>query len=343
MVQVFDWGRIEEFLDEYTDIRDSYEGGPSVAAVGRIESKIDDLSGVIEQSGPSRSDDNNDGFHAEIDEARNFLDKHDYQMAKLLLQRIRVRSWDKLNARHKFRVLTNLAVVELSADNPKEAATLCFEAKKYQPTDEIARTNEASGYLILGQRERAFELADELREEFPSSAGVLGAFIHSAPDSTALKLLVKSVPQDLLDKEEVAVALTHRALDSDELQAAEEFIRPATNAECRSFMPWLLLGEIILQSEISRSYERYGTEVSFCAPGRLLEAEDALGRAFDRATRERSTSATLEALLNRSRTRFLLNKNAEARQDLEEARRVAPENPRVIETYGESLRIEGGS
>ena len=41
IVEVFDWGRIEELLDEYTDVRDGYEGGLSVAAAGRIESKLD--------------------------------------------------------------------------------------------------------------------------------------------------------------------------------------------------------------------------------------------------------------------------------------------------------------
>ena len=191
-----------------------------------------------------------------------------------------MRSWDKLSARHKFRVLTNLAVVELSADNPKEAAELWLEAKKHQPTDEMACTNEASGYLILGQRERAFELANKLREEFPRSARVLGAFIQSAPDSTALKSLEESVPQDLFDKDEVAVALTYRALDSDEPQKAEESIRAATDAKSRAAMPWLLLGQIILRSEISRSYQKHGAEAFVCDQDRLREAEDAFGQAL---------------------------------------------------------------
>ena len=344
VVQVFDWGRIEELLDEYTAIRDWYEGGLSAVAAGRIESKIDELCGVVEQStGPNLSDASYDGIHAEIDEARKFLDEHDYQMAKLLLQRIKVRNWDKLNARHKFRVLTNLAAVESLTDNPKDAAELCLEAKKHQPTDETARTNEASGYLTLGQRERAFELANKLREEYPRSARVLGTFVDSAPDTTGLKSLEESVPQELFTKDVVAVALTHRALDCGELHKAEEFIRAATDAKSRASMPWLLLGQIILRSEISQSYQKHGAAAFVCEPDRLREAEDAFGQALLQAKEERYTSATLEALLNRSRTRFLLNKNAEAREDLEEARRVAPDNSRVIETYGESLRIGGNA
>ena len=130
IVEIFDWGHIEDLLDEYTDIRNWYENGPSAAAFGRIESKIDKLSEVAKQlSVPDRGDDSPDKFHAEIDEARDCLKKHEYQMAKRLLQRIKDRSWDQLNARHKFRVLTNLTAVEASADSLKGAAALYLEAK----------------------------------------------------------------------------------------------------------------------------------------------------------------------------------------------------------------------
>ena len=342
IVEMFDWGCIEELLDEYPDIRDWYAGGPSTADVGRIEAKIETLLRVTEQSsGLGHSDDSQDGFHAEIDEARDHLDKHGYQITKLLLQRIKVRSWDKLNSRHKFRVLTNLASVELLADNPKGSAELYLKSKRYQPADEIARTNEALGYRMLGQHERAFELAGKLREEFPRSGRVLGILIQSAPDSMALESLEGSVPQDLLHKDDVAVALTLRALDSSEFQKAEGFIRAATGANSRASIPWLLLGQIILQTEISRSYQRYGTEASFCDQDRLREAEDALGQALILANEEHYTSAKVEALLNRVQTRFVLNKDLEAREDLEEARHVAPENTKVIEMYGQSLRFEG--
>ena len=342
IVDVFDWRRIEELLDEYTDVRDRYEGYPSSPAVGRIESKIETLLQRTEQnSGLERADERLDGFHADIDEARNCIDKHDYQIAKLLLQRIKSRSWDKLNARHKFRVLTNLASLEVSADNLKGAAALYLEAKTHQPDDEVARTNEAMGYWMLGQHERAFELARQLREDFPRSVRILGIFIQSAPDSMARELLEGSVPQDLFHEDEVAIALAQRAEESGDFQKAEEFIRTATNAKTHASMPWLLLGEIIFQAEVSRSYQSHGTEALFCDEDRLREAEDALGRALTRAKEERSTSVTVEALLNRSQTRFVLKKEREAREDLEEARRIAPEHPRVIEKYGQSLGIEG--
>ena len=314
----------------------------SVAVGGRIESKVDQLLEEVKQlSAPDRGDDSQDKFHADIDEAREYLEEHDYQRAKRLLQRTKDQSWDKLNERHKFRVLTNLASVEASFGNLKGAAELYLEAKTHQPADEMARTNEALGYLMLGQRERAFELAGELREELPRSERALGIFIRSAPDSMALESLEESVPQGLLEKDEVAAALTERALDSSEIQKAERFVRAATAAKSRVSDIWLLLGNIIFQSETSKSFERYGTEALFCDTARLREAEDAFGEALRLAKEERSTSGIVGALLNRRQTRIALQKEAEAREDVEEARPLAPQDPRVIEAYATSLRLEG--
>ena len=342
IVEVFGWSRIEGLLDEYPDVREWYEGGASAAAFGGIESKIDKPSEVAPQlSAPDHGDDAQDGFHTEIDEAREYLKKHDYLMAKLLLQRIKVRNWDKLNPRHKFRVFTHLASVEMSLDNFKGAAELCLEAKTYQPDDETARTNEVLGYFILGQRERAFELAGKLKEEFPRSERVLGIFIRSAPDSTALESLEETVPQELLEKDEVAAALTERALDSGEIEKAERFVRTATIAASHASNIWVLLGIVIFQSETLKSRERYGTEALFCDTARLREAENAFSEALRLAKEERSTSGTVGALLNRRQTRIALQKEDEAREDVEEARQLVPQDPRVIEAYGTSLRLEG--
>ena len=336
-VEVYDWPRIEEFLEEHTDICDWYENGAPLGVSKRIESKVDEL---LERSAPGRGNHNEDGFHAEIDEARDFLKKHDYQMAKLLLQRIKVRSWDKLAPRHKFRVLTNLAAAEASIGNLKDTANLYIEAKKHQPTDETAQTNEALGYLLLEQRNRAFELSQELRKEFPRSERVLLIFIQSAPDSVTLEQLKDSIPEDLLEKDEVAVPLTRRALNCGDLRKAEEFIKAAVDAESRASETWLRLGQIVLQMEISKNVEQYGVKDLFCNEKRLMEAEEALGKAIAFAKENHSVSGEVEALLTRQGVRRVLGKNAEAREDLEEARRIAPQNTLVIEAYSGSLHIE---
>ena len=341
-VEVFDWRRIEELLEEYTEILDWYEGGASGEAIRRIQSQISNLSRTISPiSQPTTSNQSADGIHAEIDEAQGFLDRHEYQIAKLLIKRIQVRKWDQLSRRTKFRVLTTLAVIEQSANHPRRAAQLCLEAKDYQPNDEVARINEALSYLTLGDPQQAYELSYELRKEFPNSPRVLEAFIGSAPDSTSMTSLEKSVPKSLLHKETVVTALIYRAFDSDDLQTAERFARDAIDRGMDTSRLWLLLGKIILQSEILQNHQRHGNDASACNQSRLQEAETAFDRSLSKATDDRSDYETIETLLSRCQTRLLLNKKAEAGEDIEEARRLAPDNPRVIETHAELLTLEG--
>ena len=104
-----------------------------------------------------------------------------------------------------------------------------------------------------------------------------------------------------------------------------------------------MLGNIIFQSETSKSYERYGTESLFCDTARLSDAEEAFGEALRLAKEKHSTSEIVAALLNRRLTRIALRKEVEAREDIEEARLIAPRDPLVIEAYGTSLRLEGRS
>lgn len=343
-VQVFGWNRIEELLDEYPEIRDWYEGGPESAVTRKIEIKLDNLSEMIGQTSDSTQGvDNQDRFHSEIDVAKNHIENKEYQIAKLLLQQIRVRSWDLLNNRQKFRVLTNLAVVELSNENPKGAAELYFQAKSQQPTDELARTNEAIGYLILGQREKSFELLSVLIVDFPRSVHVLTAFVQSAPEPMSLSSLEEKLPSDLLDQEKVAKAMTLRAMNSDDWQNAERYARAATDGENPSFGSWILLGQIIVQSEYNTGHQRFGTEDSIYNPDRLREAEHALNQALGLAVINNSNAERAEALLFRGQARFFLNRKDEAFVDLEEALGFAPYNPRVIEAYVDLLTIEGKS
>ena len=343
-VKIFGWKRIEKLLDDYPDVRNWYENeGPS-SSEPRIESKLDELKEIVLRALPdqSQNDHNQDKFHLEIDEAKNCLEKHDYQLANLLLLRIKSRNWDQLNDRHKFRVLTNLAFVEMSSDKPKEAARLYLEAKDYQPNDKIARANEAFAYLLLEQQEKAFELAGKLREKFPRSGFVLGIFIQSAPGSTKLAALEKMATGNLLveDYDYVEHALAERALNYGEIQKAEDFVRSAITKNSSTPRLWLLLGAILLESERQKITTDPELETSLCDPERLSEAEGALSKAVELAKKRHLTSEIAAALLRRSQVKKLLKKNAEARKDLDEARQTAPQNPSVIEAYAISLGSE---
>lgn len=74
-------------------------------------------------------------------------------------QRLQARQWGHLSAWQKSRVLALLGKHRLGEGKWEEAGTILVQAKAHQPDDENARTNEAVGYEVLLDRERAFALA----------------------------------------------------------------------------------------------------------------------------------------------------------------------------------------
>jgi hypothetical protein len=65
------------------------------------------------------------------------------------------------------------ASVAIGENEWKKAAEFYLEAKPYQPDDEVARANEALAYQFLGQRERAFSIAYDLKDIYPHPRGFL--------------------------------------------------------------------------------------------------------------------------------------------------------------------------
>ena len=141
-VQLMTWNRIEELLDQYPAVRDGYEGGLSARSVAQIGMQLNNIEVRLETR---PAEEREDQFHQEIDEAQDRIDSRDYQLAKLLLQRMRTRRWSQLTERHRFRLLTCLAVVAMGQDDWKRSAELFLEAKICQPDDEKARGERGAG------------------------------------------------------------------------------------------------------------------------------------------------------------------------------------------------------
>jgi tetratricopeptide (TPR) repeat protein len=337
-VQLMAWNRIEELLDQYTDIRDQYEGGLSASVAARIENK---LGNIEVQFAARTANETEDQIHGEIDEARNYLNTGDFQLAKLLLQKIRSRHVGQLSSRHIFRILTNLAAVAIGEDDWKKAGEFYIEAKTLQPNDEMAQVNEALAYQILDESQRAYELALQLKELYPSSDRLFGIIVRNSPKSMSFAEVAAMVPSHLALKGEAAISLGQRAADNRDLETAEKFFRAATMSHPNWSIPWLLLGSVILDAETTRSWKLYGFDQINCDSRRLIEAETSLATALSCARNEQSKRRVLEALLYLSRAKSILRKSEESRQDLEEAYRLAPTDPDVVTFYAQSLGIVG--
>src|SRR5208282_1850935 len=100
-VEVKTWDDIEILLDEYTDVRELIYGTPGAAGTPQSMGGRSGATAVEPVLGSSGSESND----ALIEEACAQLLNRNFQLARLLFQRLRRQKWDILAPRQKFRVL----------------------------------------------------------------------------------------------------------------------------------------------------------------------------------------------------------------------------------------------
>src|SRR5262249_27356638 len=127
-----------------------------------------------------------DRFEAEFAEARLQLEKHEHQLARLLLQRLRNQQWDRLTPRQRYRLLVNFAASLMGEERHAEAADYLLEAKAQLPEDGEALAHEALALEIKGKRREAFELATTVSARFPTVRRAAAVLIRTAPPTAAL-------------------------------------------------------------------------------------------------------------------------------------------------------------
>ena len=175
-VELLNWERIQRLLDEFPEVRDDFYGGASAQQLTNLDDRLTDIHVAVKSIA---TDAGANIYDATLQEAKTELERHEYQLAKLLLQRLRRKDWDQLNPRQRFRLVTNLGFTALQEGDVYKAAAYFFEAKTYQPEDEKALVNEILGNYVVGELQKTFELATALRPRFPNSTLLTALWIHS--------------------------------------------------------------------------------------------------------------------------------------------------------------------
>jgi tetratricopeptide (TPR) repeat protein len=338
-VALITWDDINDFLNENSDVADEFYGGIGAQAATRMENKLDETLETVRtfsqapanQGPPTAYDD-------QIDEARRYLNDHEYTLARFLLQRLRERHWDQLSQRQKFRLLSNLAATRLEEGATEVAARLFLEAKDLQPEDQIARENELLAHELLGDHEGALRLSLELRQRFPNSARAWSVWLQESRDDPAD--LEKQIPPPLSKEPEVCLAMARCFAMQQRHADAERFARTATERlPSRSYPLWLL-GQTILASTTTGGIDkRVGPESNEAE--RLKEARAHFDKAAEMAQEEKRLDIRALALLGASFVEEMLGRKREADKYVESAFACCPDDPPVLVSYSTLLRSRG--
>ncbi|HYL57763.1 MAG TPA: hypothetical protein VEU51_02750 [Candidatus Acidoferrales bacterium] len=335
-IEVLTWEDIEELLDEYPQILTEFGTAAKRQALTRADAVVH-LEARCEPAaaGPS------DALGEEISAAAAFLESRQPQLARLALLRLREQKWNTLSNAHKFRVLSYLGAAWLKEGEPRKAAMLFIAAKSLQPDDENACTNEALAHELLGERDRAFALADKLRMQFPSSGRAVALWLNNAPRTLDAKELEENVAPELGSDPEVAVVMARRALLDGHFERAERYARMASAALPNNSVPWLVLGQAILLAEL----EAGGAGATEAPPqndeSRVREAEGCFTQALTLAPAEGSAASEVQALIGRAQARIALRDTDGAGKDIEQAHGLEREDANGLCEYGIVLRSRG--
>ena len=162
---------------------------------------------------------------AEIDYARDLLDKIKPKEALNFLEKLESRIWSGADSVRKFRILTNKAVALSLLGKSEEAGRLFIEAYQYNQDDEKAICNRAIGHLLLDQLDDATVFVTEALKKNPSSIRAHGILISCSSVGESFDEIVKKVPKNLRKKGDVAYALAQEARKRGDGKNAEYWLR----------------------------------------------------------------------------------------------------------------------
>lgn len=323
-VHVYAWDDLKEVLKLNPRLaRDLYGVGETAPRI-TAETVVVATAGAVVDLGPAPRTD----FHRQIDEAFEFVGEGNPEVTVKLLDQLRRSHWDKLSDRERYRVLANIGNAWLVRNDKERAAKAYLEAATYQSSDENARAFEALAHLLLGDRERAFELADVLCKERPTLSRAQMIRIKCSPSDSSVDELLEGVPAAVRGEPEIVLALHDRALAEGRPEEAERIVRDYAKAD-RGWAPLTLaLGGTILQRELEAMHLGLDGPILSNAD-RLREAADLITEGLGQIPEGDPDKQRLGAHLNRGTCFQLLGEIDRARADFREAQRVAPHEERV--------------
>jgi hypothetical protein len=150
-VEVLTWDQIENLLDQHPEVRDPIYFPLAHQQATQIQSQLAAL--MLRVEAPSGGAE--EGIDVELDAIKAEVEAHKLELAKQRTDQLQDRRWDKLSERQRWRLLTLRGNIHLRRGELEQAGTLFIQARKHQPDEEKAQVNEAIGYELCGDPDKA--------------------------------------------------------------------------------------------------------------------------------------------------------------------------------------------
>lgn len=325
-VELFNGKKISELMQLYPEISRQFSAeqltiGPAVVMPDPVR-----LPAKPEPVAPAPAESEIDGL---IDEARDAVNNNSYQIALLLLNRIEQQKGSVLTDYQKFRIISNRAFAVLGQGDPNQASKYLLEALALQPDDEKARINEVLAYYIVSDPKTAFEKAEKLRPEYPTSTRLASYWILASPVEMPTKDCEDSLSAEMLSDVSVRVALANKALMLHEQRKAEEHATFAASLAPSDPQVQLVLTKIYIEELADIEAGRITALGKTRAE--LLEHAELHGyEAIGLAEASKDLRTELESRVQLSTVLLIQGKKELAAKQSEEAYQANPDNVQAL-------------
>jgi tetratricopeptide (TPR) repeat protein len=293
-VFLWTWADVETWLSEMDDMAQERvlrgDTGRSGPAISRL------MAAVMAEHFDRPQYASASVLDTELECIQHVIERHEFEVAETKLRELETRAADKLQPHHRYQLKALRSRIFSSRWQWAQAGRELLNAKRLMPDTERARINEALGYELLGDREKAHALATELRREFPHNVRLLTIWVRTAPLSTPVSAFTEVATTK--DDVELSLALAYRALAESRIAESLSFGRRAAELEPDSPHAWLILGQ-------AKHMEGHsGAAGVQAAP--LREAEQYYDRAVRLAHEQKMPGLEAAARFNRGKLRHLL-------------------------------------
>lgn len=339
IVEFKGWDEIERILDDYPEVA---QDKLSIVTNTQLTFINENLANVTTDLAEIKSAVSNNEFDADISAAKEEIERRDFSLAKQRLSRLRRDKWERLADEQRFLVLANLGHIEAAKNLPQQGSALMLEAILYAKGTLKNREVEANAYSLRNDRQKTYELASALKIEHPESWKATMFLIHSAPYSEKFDdLLARATIQDLL-RQEVLLALAYRALSTRLYEIGRKY---ATDAVDATDTPWpitkLTLAQCISHNVLLGSGAKPVEGFSEDDKKLLERADDIFKEAVTGAKERDEGYIAAQALIERAGIAERLGDEKSARPLVEEAYRLAPDDPNAQGAYATLLQRMG--
>lgn len=275
-----------------------------------------------------------------FEDAAKLINEGSAKVAEVLLERLWRLHNDKMTPRQKSNCWRLLGCSCDRQDKMNDAGKYFLKAKDYDPEWEKARVFEAVGYTCLGNRAKAYTLAENVLQEYSQNNLAWSVWIQTAPGNLSFSELESKVPEHLRSDTEVAVALAVRAATEGCLDIAEEYMAKAEKEAPDNPRVTEKLGELMVQRVVVNEpvFEQRGP--SKTAQIILQHAVEFYSASLVKWQEEQATNSIIRVRSKRSWAYAALQQQDLATADITYAYELNPDNPSTAYSYAATIGRE---